>query len=243
VKVTLQNWIDADKRQYRVREYGSDAGVVGIKDALEKGVTGILHGVTEKNKDDIFYMLCFCLAVPQSKAVKVNHAIEELRKRDFLNVPISESDLSELLYGRVRFHNNKAKYLVLARTVFLTSDFWEELKVAYAQYAHSKSSDDVDASFIYLRTLRRSLVKRFKGFGYKESGHFLRNIGMSGLAILDVHIMDGLRKRGLIADTPLTNATYCDIEDTMRQYAAKVGVTIDELDLLLWSQKTGFVFK
>jgi len=41
----------------------------------------------------------------------------------------------------------------------------------------------------------------------------------------------------------LTNATYCDIEDTMKVYAEQVDIGIDELDLLLWSQKTGYVFK
>ena len=80
--------------------------------------------------------------------------------------------------------------------------------------------------------------------GMKEAGHFLRNIGMSGLAILDVHIINGLRKRKLIPpEKTLTNSSYCDIEDTMKDYAEQVGISLDELDLLLWSQKTGFVFK
>lgn len=249
MSVTLQNWIDADKRQYRVREYGSDSGAVGIKDALEKGVTGILQGVTEKNKEDIFYMLCFCLAVPQSKAVKVNHAIDELRARDFLHKPMSLSELATFLRGKVRFHNNKAKYLVAAQKVFAKTKFWDELKEIYEDYCvHRELEDDETAVghdlFTFLRERRRWLVKKFNGMGYKEASHFLRNIGMSGLAILDVHILDGMRKRGLIDDEiSLTKSTYCDIEDTMKRYAAKVGVSIDELDLLLWSQKTGYVFK
>lgn len=128
MSVTLQkNWVDADHRQYRVQEHGFAHGVVGIKDALEKGVTGILQGVTEESKADVFYMLCFCLAVPQSKAVKVSHAIDELRKLNFMTIPILVADLAEFLKGHVRFHNNKAKYLSLAQQTFAATDFWEKL--------------------------------------------------------------------------------------------------------------------
>jgi N-glycosylase/DNA lyase len=249
--VTLQNWIEADQRQYRVQEYSSAHGAVGIKDALEKGATGILQGVEEANKEDIFYMLCFCLAVPQSKAVQVNHAVEELKKRDFLAVSIPVSKLAELLRGKVRFHNNKAKYLHNARKIFVTTDFWSDLVDVYRDYCIHKELNEGDepnplshSLFGFLRERRRWLVKTFKGMGLKEASHFLRNVGMSGLAILDVHIINGLRKRKLIPpEKTLTNSTYCDIEDTMKAYAEKVGINIDELDLLLWSQKTGFVFK
>lgn len=243
--VTLENWIDADKRQYRVQEYSSEHGAVGIKDALEKGATGILRGVTEENKQDIFYMLCFCLAVPQSKAVRVNNAIEELREQNFLegsDVGYVTSELAGFFRGKVRFHNNKAKYLRAARLIFKESEFWENLKDYYRIYCGITESDD--DPFEFLRRYRPQLAKRFKGMGLKEASHFLRNIGMSGLAILDVHVINGLRKRKLIPpEKTLTNSTYCDIEDTMKGYAEQVGIGIDELDLLLWSQKTGFVFK
>jgi N-glycosylase/DNA lyase len=250
MSVTLQNWIEADQRQYRVQEYSSAHGAVGIKDALENGATGILQGVTEENKEDIFYMLCFCLAVPQSKAVQVNNAIEELRKRAFLSVSIPLTELSTFLRGKVRFHNNKARYLVAARKTFIETDFWEQLVDIYKDYCIHRDFDEGEDPnlghdlFTFLRDRRKWLVKQFKGIGLKEASHFLRNIGMSGLAILDVHIINGLRKRKLIpTEKTLTNSTYCDIEDTMKAYTEQVGISIDELDLLLWSQKTGFVFK
>jgi len=34
-----------------------------------------------------------------------------------------------------------------------------------------------------------------------------------------------------------------DYVEKMKDYAEMVGISLDELDLLLWSQKTGYVFK
>jgi len=43
--------------------------------------------------------------------------------------------------------------------------------------------------------------KAIKGLGYKESSHFLRNIGFRGYAILDKHIVNSLREMGVIGQT------------------------------------------
>ena len=98
---------------------------------------------------------------------------------------------------------------------------------------------------IILQRTRRILIKIVSGMGMKLSGHFMRNVGMPGLAILDVHVIDGLKKRGVIDLEKLgpSQAEYLQIEEKMKGYAKQVGITLDELDLLLWSQKTGYVFK
>ena len=36
---------------------------------------------------------------------------------------------------------------------------------------------------------------------------------------------------------------YLEIEDRMREFSRKVGIPIEELDLLFWSKQTGYVFK
>ena len=86
---------------------------------------------------------------------------------------------------------------------------------------------------------------RIKGLGYKEASHFLRNIGFKGYGILDKHIVRCLAELGLIdsAKPPTSRKRYVEIEARMRHFAGEAGIDFDELDLLLWSIKTGEVLK
>lgn len=86
---------------------------------------------------------------------------------------------------------------------------------------------------------------RIKGLGYKESSHYLRNIGFKGYSILDKHIVRCLAELGVIdsAKPPANRSRYLDTETKMRQFAGEVGIDFDELDLVLWSMKTGEILK
>jgi N-glycosylase/DNA lyase len=86
---------------------------------------------------------------------------------------------------------------------------------------------------------------RIKGLGYKESSHFLRNVGFKGYGILDKHVVRCLADLG-IADSqkpPATRARYLDLEEKLRRFARDIRIDFDELDLVLWSMKTGQVLK
>jgi N-glycosylase/DNA lyase len=87
--------------------------------------------------------------------------------------------------------------------------------------------------------------RRVKGLGYKEASHFLRNVGFNGYAILDKHILRSLAEVGVIesAQPVATRARYLSIEERLKDFARDVGVDFDELDLVLWSMKTGEVLK
>ena len=87
--------------------------------------------------------------------------------------------------------------------------------------------------------------KRVKGLGYKEASHFLRNIGLKGYAILDKHILRSLSELKIIDDPkpPNTRLRYLTIEDKLKTLAAQTGIDFDELDLVLWSLKTGEILK
>jgi N-glycosylase/DNA lyase len=87
--------------------------------------------------------------------------------------------------------------------------------------------------------------KQIKGLGYKESSHFLRNIGLSGYAILDKHVMNCLMDLKVVeTPKPPGNRTrYLEIEERLRTFARDIGIDFDELDLVLWSMKTGEVLK
>ncbi len=86
---------------------------------------------------------------------------------------------------------------------------------------------------------------RIKGLGYKEASHYLRNIGFKGYSILDKHIVRCLAELGVI-DSPKPPANrhrYLETESKMRQFATDAGIDFDELDLVLWSMKTGEILK
>ncbi|CAN5508728.1 MAG: N-glycosylase/DNA lyase [Pyrinomonadaceae bacterium] len=87
--------------------------------------------------------------------------------------------------------------------------------------------------------------KRIKGLGYKEASHFLRNIGLMGHAILDKHVLRCLADLEIVESSrpPSTKARYLEIEERLKGVARDVRIDFDELDLVLWSMKTGEVLK
>jgi N-glycosylase/DNA lyase len=87
--------------------------------------------------------------------------------------------------------------------------------------------------------------KRIKGLGYKEASHFLRNVGFGGYAILDKHILRSLAELGVIESPqpPSTRTRYLETEERLRRFARDIRIDFDELDLVLWSMKTGEILK
>ncbi|MBI2110240.1 N-glycosylase, partial [Candidatus Woesearchaeota archaeon] len=93
--------------------------------------------------------------------------------------------------------------------------------------------------------LRFYLLENVKGFGLKEVGHFMRNVGYKDLAILDRHILKNLYSLGVINEIPktLNRKKYFEIEEKFREFSKKINIPMDELDLYFWSLETGKVFK
>ena len=171
-----------------------------------------------KNNKNIFAELCFCLLTPQSKAVNCDKAIKQLRKKNIL-IYGSKKSVAKILKKLVRFHNNKASYIVAARKSF--KDF-EKFKT------------------------REWLVQNIKGLGHKEASHFLRNIGLGeDVAIIDRHVIRNLKKEKIVKKIPetITKKNYLEIENKMRKFARKKQIPLAALDLLFWSNETGFIFK
>ncbi len=177
----------------------------------------------------IFAELCFCICTPQSRARVCSNAIERMKRIGIL-FRGDEEDIRRYLIG-VRFPRNKARYIVNARN-FLTrrGDVVLKGKIGFADPIR----------------VRDWLVKNIKGVGYKEASHFLRNIGLGEkLAILDRHILKNLLRYGIIKDIPktLTPKKYLEIEKKMRRFSKRMDIPLAELDLLLWSEETGEIFK
>jgi N-glycosylase/DNA lyase len=87
--------------------------------------------------------------------------------------------------------------------------------------------------------------KQIKGLGYKEASHFLRNIGVKGHAILDKHVMKCLAEVGVLDSSkpPSNRKRYLEVEQQLLQFSKDIKVNCDELDLVLWSMKTGEILK
>ena len=88
------------------------------------------------------------------------------------------------------------------------------------------------------------LVENVKGMGMKEASHFLRNIGIKDVAIIDFHIVDLLVREEVIErPKTITPKKYLDIENILRKIGEKLKISLAELDLYLWYIETGKVLK
>ncbi len=182
--------------------------------------------VINEDEKRIFAELCFCLLTPQSKAKICDAAIKNLVKTKLL-FSGDEKEIKDFLIG-VRFNNNKARYIIEARKN-LNGNLKKKLE-----------------EFNDLFELRNWLIENVKGMSFKESSHFMRNIGLyENIAILDRHILKNLYKHNVIDETPksLNKKKYLEIEEKMRKFSNEVSIPMEELDLLFWSEETGEVFK
>ncbi|MBW3011676.1 N-glycosylase/DNA lyase, partial [Candidatus Woesearchaeota archaeon] len=181
-----------------------------------------LDDFSKVKKKDYFYELCFCILVPQSKAKNGLYVEHWLRKNDFMNKNVNPLPV---LKQRIRFHNNKTKYLIEAK------QRWEDIE------KHIMSEKDE-------KHLRMWLFNNVMGLGMKEASHFLRNIGKRNIAILDRHILKNLQALGVIDEVQtLTTKRYLEIEKNFENFANQICVPMDELDLLFWSKETGEIVK
>lgn len=145
----------------------------------------------------------------------------------------TQAELAKALTGVHRYPNERAKYIVHSRN-FLKGDC--DLKIA----DRLAGFDDDLARRDWL-----AREKGIKGLGYKEASHFLRNIGYCGYAILDKHVLKCLAELKIIDEPkpPNSRTRYLTVEDKLRELTKKVQIDFDELDLVLWSIKTGSVLK
>ena len=178
----------------------------------------------------IFEELAFCICTAGASARMGLKSIEAVR--DIL----PEGSLKKIrkrLEGIHRFPNYRPAYIIHTRE-YLKREYGLRLRDLIESFG-----DPLERRDFFARN------KDIKGIGYKESSHFLRNIGFQGYAILDKHILNTLYEMGIIesAKPPGTRDRYIAIENRLRQFADEIGIPMDELDLLLWSEKTGEILK
>ena len=174
--------------------------------------------------------LVFCIFTAGASARMGLSSVEAVR-------PLLErgthEHLLEALTGRHRYPRARSGYIVVTRE-HLKRDCQMRLRERLEGFG-----DPLE---------RRDWLARergIKGLGYKEASHFLRNIGYRGYAILDKHILRSLAELGRLSSPqpPTTRAKYLAAEAALRDFADDVQIDFDELDLVLWSMKTGEILK
>lgn len=174
--------------------------------------------------------MVFCFFTGGCSAKMGLRSIEAVRP---LLLDGTHEELTSALTGAHRYPRARAGYIVASRE-FLREHCGLRLRKKLQSF-----DDDLER--------RDWLVKekRIKGLGYKEASHFLRNIGLKGYAILDKHVLRSLAELEIIDDPkpPNTRLKYLTIEKQLKTLAEKAEIDFDELDLVLWSLKTGEILK
>jgi len=184
-----------------------------------------------QNADDrrIFEELSFCIltsAVGPKVGAKSLDAI-----RDIL-LEGSPEALEERLSG-VHKYPEKAYYIVHTRD-YLKKEYDLKIKDLVRSF-----DDPIERRDFF------ALNKEIKGLGLTQASHFLRNIGIKGYAILDRNVVRSLYDLGVLESPkpPTTKKKYLEAEEKMKGFANELGIEVEELDMLLWSMKTGHIPK
>jgi N-glycosylase/DNA lyase len=178
----------------------------------------------------IFEELAFCICTAGASAKMGMRSVEALRD------VLLEGDLASLqqrMTGVHRFPNWRPAYIVHTRE-YLRREHGLGMRRLVMSF-----TDPLERRDFFARN------KDIKGIGYKEASHFLRNIGLPGYAILDKHILNTLFEMGVIESPkpPGTRDRYIAAEERLRKFSEDLDIPMDELDLLLWSEKTGEILK
>ena len=184
----------------------------------------------ERNDDRLWEEMVFCFFTGGCSAAMGLRSVERVRP---LLKNGTQKQLARALTGAHRYPNARARYIVESRN-FLLADCALKLGERLERFGSDLERRD---------WLARE--KGIKGLGYKEASHFLRNVGYCGYAILDKHVLRCLTELKIIDEPkpPKSRAEYLTVEGKLRGLTNAVGIDFDELDLVLWSIKTGMILK
>jgi N-glycosylase/DNA lyase len=182
--------------------------------------------LTRYNDTEIFYRVIFCLLVPAGSAKKTNDCLVRLRQIDYINKSIDELSLYEILRPYIRFPRQK--------TVRLHS--FKRSAKGFIRYLRQNYKAN-NGSY-----LRQALVDRVAGMGFKAASHFLRNMGVTDLAIIDTHILKyrpfymPREKQDYLPSSP---KKYLELEKYFQIWAQSMDLEPAYLDWLIWTKESG----
>ncbi|NMJ77249.1 hypothetical protein GLU64_02470 [Nanohaloarchaea archaeon] len=192
-----------------------------------------LRGSSDKRK---FNELVFVILTSQTEAQKAWEASKKLVEQNISEEKTSEiADLLERC--EVSYPESKAEYIKENKSML------SQPTLTNPKHALKINSriDEED-----LEKTRRWFAENIKGISWKGSSHFLRNIGYgNGFAIISSHIPSQMYELGLTEDPDLPEEyrEYVEQEQKLREFSEDIGIDIKALDLVLWSMRTGEIFK
>lgn len=200
-----------------------------IKDQIDERLEEFRRLFSDGSDKDLFKEMCFCMCTPQNNAQKAWAAVCRLDDEGLLENGAFDESAEILRVEGVRFHKNKASYILKNRPLF---------------YPNTRERISCIARDREQAEARDTLAEAVAGWGLKEASHFLRNIGLgSRICILDRHILRQLALNGVIETTALSPKTYHSIEQRMMRFAEHERIPVDALDLTLWYQEKRELFK
>jgi N-glycosylase/DNA lyase len=176
-----------------------------------------------KSNNEWFKELTFCILTANftaSGGIKIQNEIGN----GMLTLSQIELEIKLKELGH-RFYRKRAEYIILSRK-------------------HSNIKDII-LDYECERDAREFIVKNIKGLAYKESSHFLRNVGYNNVAIIDRHILKVLKNEAYLNEIPksLSKNKYFEIEKILERIGKEVNLSLSELDLYIWYIGTGTVLK
>lgn len=78
---------------------------------------------------------------------------------------------------------------------------------------------------------RKELVTKIPGIGMKLASMFLRNTRGKDYAVIDIHLKRFLKEKGKLRNSYLEN------EKILKEIAKKKGMSVAELDFLVWEER------
>lgn len=209
-----------------MKEYKLDNFLIEHYNIFNKQIKQRLIDFEKVPKNEYFYELCYCICTPQSKATYAMEVQNKLMENKFFINGVNPINILQNKSHYIRFHNQKSKRLLIIR------ENWNEISKILESNMNAKDK-------------RIWLSKNINGIGMKESAHFMRNIGYKNLGILDRHILKHLVLCGVYNQIPNISSQkqYEEVEQAFYDFSQKVGISLDELDLLFWSYQAGEILK
>ena len=194
------------------------------------------RGLREASDERLFQEISFVIFSSQSSAENSWSAAQRLGEKGLLEK--DKENISRVLrQEEIQYEERKADYIISNREKLSQPTFNDpstDLKLR--QQIRPEN----------LEKSRKWFAENIKGLSWKGASHFLRNTGYGkDFAILSSHTVSVLFDLEVIkASEPPKNAEeYLEMEEKVREFSEEISIDIQALDLVLWSMRTGEVFK
>ncbi|WP_414836753.1 hypothetical protein [Candidatus Nanohalococcus occultus] len=194
------------------------------------------HSLRDSSNERLFQELVFVILSSQTDAEQAWNAAAKLEELNLLRG--TEAEIVEILEQYdIQYERKKAEQIVKARN---------ELSQPTLTNPTNELTIKERLPLENPEKARKWLVENIPGIGLKGASHFLRNTGYGeDLGIASRHTLAVLDELGLLEDAspPSNIEEYAKMEEAMRELGEELGIPAGAIDLVLWSMKTGKVFR